>query len=79
MQAAEAEQFLSTVFKPLLSVHSSSALYSEALRLYGKNGLSWYDSLIVSAAMQSECDFLLTEDLQHGQRFGTLRITNPFL
>jgi predicted nucleic acid-binding protein len=63
----------------LLGVHSSQAIYTEALHLQGKSGLSWYDSLIVSAAIQAKCDFLFTEDLQHGQRFGTLQVANPFL
>jgi predicted nucleic acid-binding protein len=79
MQAADAGQYLRTVFHPLLSVHSSQALYSEALHLHAERGLSWYDSLIVSAALQARCDLLYTEDLQHGRRFGSLQVTNPFL
>lgn len=79
MKPHEAEQYLVTVFRPLTAVHSSIALYGEALRLHGQNGLSWFDSLIVSAALQAGCDVLYTEDLQHGQRFGNLRIVNPFV
>jgi predicted nucleic acid-binding protein len=79
MQTMDAEQYLSTVFRPLLGVHSSQALYVEALHLHAQSGLSWFDSLIVSAAMQARCDLLFTEDLQHGQRFGTLQVRNPFL
>ena len=79
MQTADAEQYLSAVFRPLLGVHSSPALYAEALHLQAQSGFSWYDSLIVSSAIQARCDLLFTEDLQHGQRFGTLQIENPFL
>ena len=79
MNAADAGQYLTTVFRPLLTVHSSQALYAEALHLHSQSGLSWYDSLIVSAAIQARCDLLLTEDLQHGQRFGALQVINPFL
>ena len=79
MKQADAEQYLGMVFRPLLGVHSSSALYSEALRLKAQSRLAWYDSLIVSAAIQAQCNFLFTEDLQHGQRFGSLQIANPFL
>lgn len=79
MQAADAEQYLNTVFRPLLGVHSSQGLYTEALRLQGLSRLSWYDSLIVAGAIQARCDLLYTEDLQHGQRFGSLQIRNPFL
>jgi len=79
MQTADAEQYLSTVFRPLLGVHSSQALYAEALHLHAQSGLSWYDALIVSAAIQARCDLLYTEDIQHGQRFGSLQVRNPFL
>jgi len=78
MHAADAEQYLSTVFRPLLGVHTSQALYAEALHLHAQDGLSWYDSLIVAAAIQARCDLLYTEDLQHGQRFRNLQVKNPF-
>ena len=79
MTVAEAEQFLATVFRPLLSVHSSQALYGQALRLAEQRRLSWYDSLIVAAAIEAECTVLYSEDLQHEQRIGDLKIVNPFL
>src|ERR1035438_9129825 len=58
MRPADAEQYLGTVFRPLLGVHSSPALYAEALRLQSQSGISWYDSVIVSAAIQAQCDVL---------------------
>jgi predicted nucleic acid-binding protein len=79
MKAGDAEQYLRMVFQPLLGVHSTPALYVEALHLHAQSGLSWYDALIVSAALQTRCDLLFTEDLQHGQRFGSLQVRNPFL
>lgn len=78
MSVAEAEQYLSTVFRPLLAVHSSPALYMEALRLHGSHTLSWYDSLIAAAGIQSECEVLYTEDLQNHRKLEGLRIQNPF-
>lgn len=79
MTAAEAEQYLSTVFRPLMAIHSSQALYGEALRLCARYRLAWFDSLIVAAAMEGECGILYGENLQHGQRFGAVQIENPFL
>jgi len=78
LTVAEAEQYLVTVFRPLLAVHSSPALYQEALRLSGTHRLAWYDSLIVAAALEGECETLYSEDLQHGQKIEGLRIENPF-
>jgi predicted nucleic acid-binding protein len=79
MQAADAAQYLNAVFRPLLAVHSSQALYAEALFLHAQSTLSWSDLLIVSAAIQARCEILFSEDLQHGQRFGALQVRNPFL
>ena len=79
MNVAEAEQYLITVFRPLLAIHSSPALYVEALRVTGKYRLSWYDSLIVAAALQAECGILYSEDFQHGRELEGLRIENPFV
>ena len=40
--------------------------------------LSWWDALVVSAAQIGDCRYLLTEDLQEDQKFGSLRVVNPF-
>jgi predicted nucleic acid-binding protein len=62
-----------------MAVHSSQALYAEALRLSDRYSLSWYDALIVAAAIEGDSSLLYSEDLQHGQRFGDLQVENPFL
>jgi predicted nucleic acid-binding protein len=41
-------------------------------------GLSCWDALIVAAARIARCDYLLTEDLQHGAEFEGLQVVNPF-
>ena len=79
MHVADAGQYLSTVFRPLLAVHSSQALYAEALSLHARSRLAWYDALMVSAAIQARCGILFSEDLQHGRLFGSLQVRNPFL
>jgi predicted nucleic acid-binding protein len=78
MSSADAEQYLSTTFRPLLSVHSSPALYGEALRIGARFRLPWYDSLIVASAIEGQCDVLYSEDFQDGQQFGRVLISNPF-
>jgi predicted nucleic acid-binding protein len=79
MSLAECEEYLSTIFRPLLAIHSSQSLYVAALDLTRRYSLSWYDSLIVAAALEADCRILYTEDLQHGQQFQKLRVVNPFL
>ena len=78
LTVAEAEQYLITVLRPLLAVHSSPAIYLEALRIAEKHKMSWYDSLIIAAAIEGQCDRLYSEDFQHGQKIENLRIENPF-
>jgi predicted nucleic acid-binding protein len=78
MSAAEAEQYLVTVLRPLLAVHSSPAHYFAALRIAGKHRISWYDSLIVAAALEGQCEKLYSEDFQHGRKIEGVQIENPF-
>ena len=40
--------------------------------------LSYWDAVIVESALSAGCDRLLTEGLQHGRQFGSLRVENPF-
>lgn len=54
-------------------------LLLRAISLHQEHSLAFWDALIVQAALDSRCDFLMTEDMQHGRRFGDLEIVNPFL
>lgn len=49
-----------------------------AWRIEDRYGLSWWDALIVAAAQVGECDYLLSEDLQHGQDFDGVEVISPF-
>lgn len=59
-------------------VATDVALLERAWRLEARFSLSWWDALIVAAAQASECRVLLTEDLQAGQMFETVRVVDPF-
>ena len=41
--------------------------------------LSFWDSMILAAAEQSQAAQLLSEDLKHGEVIAGIRIVNPFL
>lgn len=75
---SEAQQILRQSLVPLWRVMPSPALYACALELQARYQYSFYDSLILAAALESGCTRLLTEDLQHGQRIEGLTIENPF-
>ena len=62
---------------PILSLTRET--HDEAVLIARRYKLHLYDSLIIASAMQAGCTVLYSEDLQHGQKIGSLRIVNPFL
>ena len=50
-----------------------------AVELERRFRLSFWDALIVHAALRSGADRLLSEDFEHGRRFGSLLVVNPLL
>ena len=54
-------------------------ILERAWRIQERYFLSWWDALIVSAAQVCACSALLTEDLQHGQLLGQVRVIDPFV
>ena len=67
------------VLSPLWQVYPSAPLYQSAITLQGRYELSFYDSLIVAAALEAGCTRLYSEDLQRGQQIQRLTILNPFV
>ena len=74
----EIRKYIGDVLAPLYSVQSSIRLYQASLDIRFRYRFSYYDSLIVAAALEAGCKTLYSEDLQHGQRIEGLNITNPF-
>lgn len=54
------------------------AVFRQAASLHGRFEFRYYDSLIIASALAGGAQKLLSEDLQHGQRIGSLEIVNPF-
>jgi predicted nucleic acid-binding protein len=67
-----------TLIEPIWRVQSSRELIATALDLYRRDSFSWWDSLIVSAAIHGGCKRLLSEDLQNGREIHGVTIENPF-
>jgi predicted nucleic acid-binding protein len=59
-------------------VDNTGPMLLDAINLQKKAQLSFWDSLIVQAAIQSGCDRLYSEDMNAGQRFGPVTVVNPF-
>ena len=71
--------YLNDVLAPLCEIFPSIEFYSQALQIKERWQYSWYDSLIVTAALQANCTILYSEDMHHGHLINQLTITNPFL
>lgn len=69
---------LSTVRRVLRIVPVTVEVHELALRWCKRYGFSVYDSAILAAAQIAGCRVVATEDLQHGQQVGNLRLLNPF-
>jgi predicted nucleic acid-binding protein len=53
--------------------------HQAAVKIAKRYGFHIYDSLILASALETACTTLYAEDLQHGQKIGSLTICNPFL
>lgn len=58
------------------SLHAG--LVRAAIRRRNASQLSYWDALILETAIEAGATLLFTEDMQHGQRFGGLRVVDPF-
>lgn len=54
-------------------------LFDRATQIEARFGYRYWDCAILAAAQAAGCHTLLSEDMQHDQRIGSLRIVNPFL
>jgi len=60
-------------------VELSVPLLQAALRLKDRYQTSYWDAAILAAATTAGCEELLSEDLNPGQAYGSVRVVNPFL
>jgi predicted nucleic acid-binding protein len=59
-------------------VENTGSLLLEAVELQQRAQLSFWDAMVVQAAIQAGCDRLYSEDLNAGQRIDSVTIINPF-
>lgn len=59
-------------------VENTGALLTAAIDLQQKAQLSFWDAMVVQAAIEAGCTKLYSEDLNDGQHFGSVIVVNPF-
>ena len=80
LSADDCKAFIDAAMQPLNKVTSSTALIHTALDLQEELKYSFYDCVMLAAALQAGSSTLYSEDLQYWQLVrGTLRVVNPFL
>lgn len=79
MTLSERREFLQAVLEPLCHYFPSISSFEQAMQIAEETGYGFYDALILTAAIESGCRTLLTEDLQHGRAVQGVTIRNPFL
>jgi len=75
----DTNRLLNRVLMPLWKVMPTHSLYQRGIEIQFRYQYSFYDSLIIAAALKSGCKTLFSEDLQHDQIIDRLIIKNPFL
>ena len=53
-------------------------LILKAIDISDKYRLSYWDSLIVSAAIRAKCSIIYSEDLNSGQKIESIKVINPY-
>ncbi len=61
------------------TAHTDYPLILSAIEYSLRFRISYWDGAIVAAAEALEASVLYTEDLSHDQRYGEIRVINPFL
>jgi len=77
---AEIQSTISQFISDFEVIPLTKELVPETFHILNRYKFSYWDSNIVSAALEGDCDVLYTEDLQDGQIINNrLRIINPML
>ena len=75
----DVRDFVKNIMYPYCEVFSSFDLFEQALEISQRYRYGFYDSLIIAASIMSNCKYLFTEDMHHGQVMERVEIVNPFI
>ena len=79
MKPEDSKAYLRSVMNPMCQVYPDLSLNEACLDLQVETGYSFFDSLILAAAIRGGCNFLFTEDMQDGQEIDSVTIKNPYI
>lgn len=79
MSAVQAQRYTQDVLTPLCEYYPTENFYKRCLDIQERWRFSWYNSLIIASALETECEVLFSEDLEHNQKVESLMVINPFV
>lgn len=78
LSVADAKLYFDRVLMPMCELYADPEFYQFGLEIKELTHFSFYDALIVAAAIKTNCNILYSEDLEDGQLISGLAIKNPF-
>jgi predicted nucleic acid-binding protein len=78
MPASEVRALVQDFSRWRVVVNTSESVV-RGLEIESRYKISFRDALIVQAAEDAEASILYSEDLTNGQRYGSVRVANPFV
>jgi predicted nucleic acid-binding protein len=77
LSAAQADEWLDRLeIQPCVPV--DAALVRKGAQIAERYQISYWDGAIIAAAHEADADLMYTEDLNDGQRYGSVTAINPF-
>ena len=77
LKPAEAAQWVDRLsIVPVVGIDAD--VVREAIRHSHRFKISYWDAALIAAAERLDAPILYTEDLNHGQAYGSVRVVNPF-
>ena len=55
-----------------------AATFESAWAVESRFGLHFWDSLVIASAQHLGCRYVLSEDMAHGQQYGSVQVISPF-
>ena len=78
LSVAEARVAIQALSKLSVAVITPE-LVTQAINLHERFQLRYWDALIIATAKKEGCEEVLSEDMNHGQDYDGVRVTNPFV
>ncbi|MEY4503807.1 MAG: hypothetical protein RL154_99 [Pseudomonadota bacterium] len=80
LSVADTKEALQAIIDNSIVYNIDAKTTIQALDLKEKYKFQFYDSLIISSALENSCEILYSEDMQNGQIIeNRLKIVNPYL